>query len=397
MFGNQGRPVAVSRGGGGGKGSSSGSGSNNSRDLTRALLPIGAGEGSDIEAQDRAILQEERTASKAGRNVALLLGVLAFLLVSLMLGIGLWRLQVVQEDLESLDARLTTAEELLVEHTAQIATLNSTLIDTIVRVTRNTLDIETLNGTEISQGLRITSLENRTTLLENRLTLDEIKLLGVMNNVTALQTTMAVVLANISALQAQVAFLERNATNHEQRIDVLEAKALQQAALLNSLQLWLQSNLTIIDARLDTLNVTYTVTGSGHAMVTSGPALTSNVTWQTRHFQDVGLDFEYLWISDTNWNPTQIRVAPGGPYSFQVSNFTSYAPFGVVPSPSLSLDRPMGPFQQSNFLLQSFLSNPQVLSAAWDNVNVVLNFRSNLALFDAVTIVHPLTFITGFL
>jgi len=208
---------------------------------------------------------------------------------------------------------------------------------------------------------------------------------------------MAVVLANISALQVEVAFLLRNASDHEMRIDVLEAKANAQASFLANIATWLQQNLTIIDSRLNTLNVTYTVTGNGTAHVVSGPALTSNVTWQTRHYQDVGLDFEYLWISTTNWNPTQIRVAPGGPFSFQITNFTSNDPYGVVPSPSLSLDRPLGPFQQSKFLLQSFLAHPQVLSAAWDNVNAALNFRSNLQLFDAVTIIEPLTFITGFL
>lgn len=188
-----------------------------------------------------------------------------------------------------------------------------------------------------------------------------------------------------------------NASDHEQRLDALEATAAAQMVILDNLLVWLQQNLTIIDYRLDALNISYTVTGSGEALVVSGPALTSNVTWETRRFTDVGLDFEYLWISDTNWNPTQIRIDPGGPYSFQITNFTSSSPFGVVPSPSLSLDRPLGPYQQSKFLLQSFVTNPQVLSAAWDNVNVALNFRSNLAMFDAVTIVQPLTFITGFL
>jgi len=372
----------VRRGGGG---ASEGRG-----DLGKPLMPVGGKEEDEInEYLDKG--------NKCGRNVALVAGVLAFLIVILLMGVGLWRFQIQQEDLQSLDSRLTTAEELLVEHTAQILLLNTTLVNTIGRVMQNTINIATLNVTTISQGGRISSLENRTTILENRLTVDEIKLLGVMNNVTALQATMAVVIANISALQVEVAFLFANASNHEERLDILEAKAIQQALILTNLGIWLQQNLTIIDARLDTLNISYTVTGSGRALVTSGPALTSNVTWETRHYADVGLDFEYLWISDTNWNPTQIRVAPGGPYSFQVSNFTSHSPFGVVPSPSLSVDRPLGPFQQSKFLLQSFVTNPQVFSAAWDPVNAVLNFRSNLALFDAVTIVKPLTFITGFL
>jgi uncharacterized coiled-coil protein SlyX len=368
-----------------------GSTGHSSRDLTKPLITrVG-------DTVDPEVAEYQKNGTRCGMNTALVMGALAFIMVFVLMGVGLWRLQVVQEDLQSLDARLTTAEELLVEHTDQIAFLNTTLVITIGRVTQNTARINTLNATEISQGLRITSLENRTTLLENRLTLDEIKLLGVMNNVTALQTTMAVVLANISALQVEVAFLLRNASDHEMRIDVLEAKANAQASFLANIATWLQQNLTIIDSRLNTLNVTYTVTGNGTAHVVSGPALTSNVTWQTRHYQDVGLDFEYLWISTTNWNPTQIRVAPGGPFSFQITNFTSNDPYGVVPSPSLSLDRPLGPFQQSKFLLQSFLAHPQVLSAAWDNVNAALNFRSNLQLFDAVTIIEPLTFITGFL
>jgi len=367
-----------------------------SRDLDKPLLTR-VGETAAAAAVDPEVAEYQKNGSRCGMNTALVMGALAFIMVFVLMGVGLWRLQVQQEDLQSLDARLTTAEELLVEHTEQISQLNQTLVITIGRVTQNTARINTLNATEISQGLRITSLENRTTLLENRLTLDEIKLLGVMNNVTALQTTMAVVLTNISALQVEVAFLLRNASNHEMRIDVLEAKANAQAAFLANIATWLQQNLTIIDNRLDTLNISYTVTGSGRAQVVSGPALTSNVTWQTRHYQDVGLDFEYLWISDTNWNPTQIRLPPGGPYSFQIANFTSDDPFGVVPNPSLALDRPLGPFQQSKFRLQSFLPNPQVLSAAWNNVNATLDFRSNLQLFDAVTIIAPLTFITGFL
>ena len=361
------------------------------RELEKPLMRVGGLTG------EQEIEEYKKNGSSAGRTVALVMGALGFLAVIVLMAIGLWRLQVVQEDLESLDARLNTAEDLLVVHTDQIAALNTTLIVTIGRVTVNAQNIAILNATTISQGLRITSLENRTTNLENRLTVDEIKLLGVMNNVTDLQTTMAVVVANISVLQVEVAFLLVNASDHEQRLDALEIIAAENTALLNNLVIWLQQNLTIIDYRLDVLNISYTVTGSGSAWVVSGPALPSPVTWQTRHFRDVGLDFEYLWISDTNWNPTQIRIAPGGPYSFQITNFTSHSPFGVIPDPTLSLDRPMGPYQQSKFLLQSFLPNPAVLSVAWDNVNATLNFRSNLALFDAVTIVQPLTFITGFL
>jgi len=362
-----------------------------SRGLDKPLLPIG------LTAGEREIEAYLKNGNKAGRSVANVMGVLAFLAVLVIGGVVFWRLQVVQEDLESLDSRMTAAEDLLIIHTEQIAELNSTLIETIIRVNQNTINIATLNATTILQGMQIASLDNRTTNLENRLTVDEIKLLGVMNNVTALQDTMAIVVANISALQVDVAFLLQNASDHEQRLDALEALAAAQTTLLNNLVIWLQQNLTIIDQRLDTLNISYTVTGSGDALVVSGPALTSNVTWETRHYTDVGLDFEYLWISDTNWNPTQIRVAPGGPYSFQVTNFTLTSPFGVVPAPTLSLDRPMGPFQQSKFLTQGFTVNPQILSAAWDNTNVALNFRSNLILFDAVTIVKPLTFITGFL
>ncbi len=189
-----------------------------------------------------------------------------------------------------------------------------------------------------------------------------------------------------------------NASDHERRLDVLEAQATQQAALLANLVVWVQQNLTIIDQRLDTLNISYVVTGSGDAMVASGVALTSPVTWQTRRYTHVGLDFEYLWISDTNWNPTQIRQLTNATgYSFQVANFTSTSPVGVLPSPSISLDRPLAPYQQSKFLLQSFEPVPRVLSAAWDNVNVALNFKSDLDLFDAVTIVTPLTFVIGFL
>jgi hypothetical protein len=219
-----------------------------------------------------------------------------------------------------------------------------------------------------------------------------------MNNVTDLQIEVAQAQLNITILQSQVSVLQFNVTDLGSRVTELEIGFAQQAQQLTDLMVWLQQNLTIIDQRLDILNISYVVTGSGDAMVASGPALTSPVTWQTRRFTDVGLDFEYLWISDTNWNPTQIRIpGNGSTWNFQVTNFTLTSPFGVLPAPSTSLDRPLGPYQQSKFLLQSFDPDPQVLSATWDNVNVALDFRSNLAPFDAVTIVKPLTFITGFL
>jgi hypothetical protein len=339
-----------------------------------------------------------RYGSSSGRTVTAVMGVLAFIALLVVAAVGLWRLQVVQEDLSNLNYRLDDAEALLIVHTQQINTLNTTLITTIQRVTINTQNIATLNLTTMSQGLRITSLENRTTTLENRLTLDEIKLLGVMNNVTLLQIEVAQAQLNITILQSQVSILQLNVSNHEARLLVLEAGFAQQAVVLANLLVWLQQNLTIIDQRLDILNVTYVVTGRGAAMVASGPALTSPVTWETRHFTDVGLDFEYLWISDTNWNPTQIRIpGNGSSWNFQITNFTLTSPVGVVPAPSVSLDRPLAPFQQSKFLLQSFQARPQVVSAAWDNINVALNFRSTLDVFDAVTIVRPLTFVIGFL
>ena len=327
------------------------------------------------------------------------MGVLAFVVVIVLAAVGLWRFQVVQDDLNDLDTRLADAEALLVVHTGQIATLNTTLITTIRQVTLNTQNIATLNSTQISQGQRITSLENRTNLLEARLTVDEIKLLGVMNNVTLLQAEVAQAHLNITILQSEVSILEINVTDHGLRINALEVASAQQGALLANLVIWMQQNLTIIDQRLNALNTSYTVTASGEALVVSGPALTSNVTWQTRHYRDVGLDFEYLWISDTNWNPTQIRIAGGSAadYTFQITNFTLTSPVGAIPSPTSILERPLAVYQRSKFLLQSFTPNPVVLSATWDNVNGALNFRSNLQPFDAVTIIAPLTFVIGFL
>jgi len=386
-----------------------------SRPLNEPLLPIGNFK------QDAAELAEyQRNGSTGWRVVSSVMGVLAFVAVIVLAAVGLWRLQVMaaavatcwvtlsltqslsikvqQNDISDLDTRLTEAEDELVVHTNQIAALNATLIATVAQVAINVIKIAQLNATTISQGLRITSLENRTTHLEERLTIDEIILLGVIYNVTVLQIEMAQAIVNITVLQSEVTILQGNVSNHQQRLLVLEAEYIAQAALLVEIQYWLQQNLTIIDQRLDILNITYTVTGQGTALVTSGPALPSGVTWQTRHFRQAGLDIEYLWISTTAGNPTQIRLTgAGGNYSFQITNFTATAPFGVLPAPSNFLERPLGPYQQSKFLLQSFVPNPVVLSAAWDNVNVALNFRSNLELFDAVTIVQPLTFITGFL
>jgi len=349
------------------------------------------------QEEEQELRDYEKYGSSGWRVVAGVMGVLAFFGLLIVTSVGLWRLQVQQNDISELDQRLMIAEELLIHHTDQIAVLNSTLITTIAQVVDNTQRIGTLNATQITDEGRISSLENRTTLLEARLTVDEIKLLGVMNNVTVLQAQMAQAIINITVLQSEVTILQGNVSQQGSRLNVLEAEYAAQQVQLNQLAAWLQGNLTIIDARLDILNITYVVTGSGRATVESGVAIPSQVTWQTRHFAHVGLDVEYLWISTTNYNPTQIRLANSSLYSFQVTNFTLTSPVGVLPAPSAFLERPLGPFQQSKFLLQSFNPAPRVLSAAWDNVNVALNFRSNLALFDAVTITAPLTFIIGFL
>lgn len=363
-------------------------GNTNNNSLEEGLLPIGAPKDGEAE-----IAAYRKYGSTGWAVVAGVMGVLAFIAVLVVAGVGLWRLQVQQEDISNLDERLTTAEELLVKHTEQINALNETLIATDAQVADNTRRIVTLNATQISQGLRITSLENRTTHLEERLTEDEIILLGVIANVTVLQQTLQIAILNITILQSEVAVLQGNVSNHGMRLAALEAEYAAQQAQINSIL----AMITIIDDRLNELNITYTVTGSGRATVESGVALTSPVTWQTRHYSYAGLDFEYLWISTTNGNPTQIRLANASTYSFQVANFTTTPPFAKLPSPSTFLQRPLGPFQQSKFLLQSFVPHPMVTASAWDNVNGVLNFYSNLELFDAVTIVAPLTFVVGFL
>ena len=162
-----------------------------------------------------------------------------------------------------------------------------------------------------------------------------------------------------------------------------------------------KGNLSIIDSRLDALNVTYNVTAEGTAEVISGPAIPAAVTWQVRHFVETGgVDVEYLWISDTNWNPTQIRSTTP-PYSFQIGNWLPNPPVNATNTdvPDSGLWRPLTPYQKSKFIFPvvNVVTNPAVTAVRWNNFNQTLDFQSNLGVFDAVTIVAPLTFIIGFL
>jgi hypothetical protein len=105
-----------------------------------------------LTSRDRG--QEEianyaRYGSSSGRTVTALMGVLAFIALLAVAGIGLWRFNVVQEDLTNLDVRLSDVEALLIVHTEQILTLNITLLETIVRVNINTANIASLNATVI--------------------------------------------------------------------------------------------------------------------------------------------------------------------------------------------------------------------------------------------------------
>lgn len=357
------------------------------------LDPIGPAEGGEEDA-----FPEAAPKGNACLTSGITMGILAFIVVMALAGLGIWRFYVAQDDITKLNNRLLVAEALLIDHTYRLNSLNTTLIATVAQVNTNTIDISSLNATQISQGQQISSLDNRTTLLEQRLTQDELKLLGVMNNVTVLQAQMATALANIATLQTDVLSLQVTVANHEIRIQNLEMANIQNMANIQLLFQYLQGNLTIIDQRLNILNTTYTVTASGMAMVRSADAIPLNVTWETRVFVATGgLTVEYLWISRTCCT-LLIRNAPTDPFSFEIANFTTTSPApALAPAPSISLDRPLFPFQQSKFAFVTNLTNPQVLSSKWNNDDATLEFKSNLLPFDAVSIVTPLTFVIGFL
>lgn len=350
----------------------------------------------------------DAVAGKGGNmctTILLAMGFFAFLIVAVFIGIWVWRSNEVQSDLNNLNNRLKTAEALLVNHTGRLTGLDSLLATTIARVTVNEGNITSLREIAENHEGRITSLEGRTTALEGRMTDAEAKLLGIMNNVTTLQGEMLAAQQDIAKIYIEIGKLQQNATDHENRIRVLEVSNTQNVLHITQLFSWLQGNLTVIDARLDQLNTTYTVTAYGNALVTSGYSIPSPVTWQTRHFTATGgVDVEYLWISDSMWTPTLITAnSTETPFSFHVSNFTSADdrtnPTTPVPMPTLSLDRPLTAYQKSKFLITSNFpdSNATVISVAWNNTARTLDFKSDMRVFDAVTIVKPLTFIIGFL
>jgi len=336
-------------------------------------------------------------------SLMIMAGFLAFFLVLVLAGLFAWRSFTQEDSINSLSQRLSMAESLLSNHTTRLNILDVELAATNLKVGINMMDIAANNATLNDHEDRITSLENRTALLEDRMTDAEIKLIGLMDNVTTLQQEMLQAQQDIITLFGDVLAINNTVNNHETRIQALEVNIAANNEKLQNLMAWLQGNLTIIDQRLDILNVTYVVTASGTAEVRSGVAIPANVTWETRRFTDVGLDFEYLWISDSDWNPTMIRLEPpNSTWSFEITNFTltsTPGPVMSVPQPTLILDRPLMTYQQSKFLIQNEIiePNPAILAARWNNERVSLQFITNLHEFSSVTITKALTFIIGFM
>jgi len=326
------------------------------------------------------------------------LGVIAFIGVCIIAGVFIWRTVTQQDDISTLSRRISIAESLLVNHTTRLNGLDALLATTIAKVNVNMMGIASNNATIQSNVARIVSLENRTTSLETRMNAAEIKLIGLMINVTILQEEVAILQENVTSLRNDVNAMNITINNHETRIQALELNIAQNNVKLTNLMNWLQGNLTIIDERLNILNVTYTVTAFGTAEVRSNDAIPANVTWQTRKYTDVGLDVEYLWISDSNWNPVMIRWGPpNATWSFEIRNFTTATPVMAIPSPTLDVDRPLMTFQRSKFLIQNEIISPDpaILAATWNNEEVSLQFITNLHLYSSVTIVSPLTFVIG--
>jgi len=328
-------------------------------------------------------------------------GIIAIIVVFVMAGLFAWLYFNQENRVDSLTYRLIIAESLLVNHTNRLGGLDTLLATTIAKVTRNMMNIATLNATAANHETRILSLENRTTLLEGRMTDAELKLLGVMANVTTLQQEMIQAQLDILILYNDVLLLNTTIQDHEARIQALENKTMINMMNIQLLFQYLQGNLTIIENRLDTLNTTYTVSASGLAMLKSGVSPPADVRWETRHYTAIGgLDVEYLWISDTNWIPVMIRQEqPNFTYSFEISNFTVAQPYMAIPNATLMLDRPLDAYVQTKFMIMNEIESPvpYIFSALWNNTDVSLQFRSNLHEFSSVTIVKALTFITGFL
>jgi len=306
-----------------------------------------------------------------------------------------------QSDISALNKRLKAVEAITIVHTAQIASINATLTANVAQTNVNTANIFLLNTSVISDEQRISLLETDLNATIDRLTADEVKLLGVMDNVTALQSDVATLQQDVITLIAEVTTLQYNVTVQAGQINALQIAVIQNAVSITNIISYMQGNLSIIDSRLDALNTTYTMTAEGTALVMSGPATPSPVTWQVRRFVETGgVDVEYLWVSDTNWNPTQIRTTTP-PDSFEIGSWLPYPPVNATNTliPDTGLWRPLTPYQKSKFIFPvvSLVPNPQVTAVRWNNYNQTLDFQSNLNIFDAVTIVAPLTFIIGFL
>jgi hypothetical protein len=355
------------------------------------------------DEEDELAKARSEFASKSGhlcKTMVMSAGAFGLLCVIALGSVFIWRAFVFQDDITRLNNRLIAAEALLVNHTGRLGALNTTLITTIGRVTVNEVDILALQLNASNHEDRIRDLENRTTLLEGRMTAAEITILAIIQNVTVLQSEVLAIQLDLVTIHADILALQLNASNHEDRIQALETQTAQNVADIALLFQYLQGNLTVIDSRLDALNTTYTVSASGFAQMLSGPSEPVAMAWQTRRFTATGgLDVEYLWIAGVDPEPYLLLQmdTPSNGYSFRIGNFTSTTPVPPLTDPLLAIDRPLSAYQRSKFAFLTSVPDAAVWSATWNNTDVSLNFKSNLIVLDAVTLLTPITFVIGFL
>lgn len=194
----------------------------------------GLDEGS-ASAQDAAM-----KGGNACRYFVMAAGFCGFLLAVALLTVGIIKQFQDQNDISNLSKRLKAAEATIIVQTAQIASINATLIANVAQTNVNTANIFSLNASVISDEQRISVLEVDLNATIDRLTADEVKLLGVMDNVTVLQSDVATLQQDVVTLIAEVTTLQYNVTVQAAQIYDLQNATIQNSLVIQTIISYMQ-------------------------------------------------------------------------------------------------------------------------------------------------------------
>ncbi len=189
----------------------------------------------------------------ACRYFVMAVGFCGFFLAVALLTVGIIKQFQDQNDISNLSKRLKVAEATIIVQTAQIASINATLIANVAQTNVNTANIFSLNASVISDEQRISVLETDLNATIDRLTADEVKLLGVMDNVTILQSDVATLQQDVVTLIAEVTTLQYNVTVQAAQISDLQNATIQNSLTIQTIISYMQGKYQFVASQKITL------------------------------------------------------------------------------------------------------------------------------------------------